>query len=238
MKAIHNQKCIRHSYNVVVLYLKDTQKWKQFTTFYFKFINPESLCYISKILKNESNSQLPPYSMFGDICCVISQRYSKMKAIHNSIFVCLEVFFVVLYLKDTQKWKQFTTGNIIIGALGPLCYISKILKNESNSQHSIFSNRSEFSCVISQRYSKMKAIHNKPAILKAPFWVVLYLKDTQKWKQFTTTNCISPNFQLLCYISKILKNESNSQQNGKQLKDLICCVISQRYSKMKAIHNI
>ncbi len=43
------------------------------------------LCYISKILKNESNSQLYLYLILSILCCVISQRYSKMKAIHNKI---------------------------------------------------------------------------------------------------------------------------------------------------------
>ncbi|WP_228448717.1 hypothetical protein [Chryseobacterium mulctrae] len=35
--------------------------------------------------------------------CVISQRYSKMKAIHNNVNVCGTTPTVVLYLKDTQK---------------------------------------------------------------------------------------------------------------------------------------
>ena len=70
-------------YKTVVLYLKDTQKWKQFTTDMENTI---------KILS-----------------CVISQRYSKMKAIHNRLVSNYKYVLVVLYLKDTQKWKQFTT---------------------------------------------------------------------------------------------------------------------------------
>ena len=41
----------------------------------------------------------------------------------------------------------------------------------------------------------------------------------------------------LCCISKILKNESNSQLDGTYYGKYKCCVVSQRYSKMKAIHN-
>ena len=61
------------------------------------------LCYISKILKNESNSQ--PKSLYPSAApsCVISQRYSKMKAIHNLGASPLAIITVVLYLKDTQK---------------------------------------------------------------------------------------------------------------------------------------
>ncbi len=61
------------------------------------------LCHISKILKNESNSQLPLVYSKHYLCCVISQRYSKMKAIHNINATSSENSVVVSYLKDTQK---------------------------------------------------------------------------------------------------------------------------------------
>ena len=61
------------------------------------------LCYISKILKNESNSQHNVSLEFLNLSCVISQRYSKMKAIHNELLEAGKVTDVVLYLKDTQK---------------------------------------------------------------------------------------------------------------------------------------
>ena len=195
------------------------------------------LCYISKILKNESNSQhcavIPPHK----IRCVISQRYSKMKAIHNLALFQKRKKAVVLYLKDTQKWKQFTTKNGVNNGTIQLCYISKILKNESNSQQKRLLIVECDSCVISQRYSKMKAIHNELIRFCIILNVVLYLKDTQKWKQFTTplkTWILSAS---LCYISKILKNESNSQRLKIVIFLIGGCVISQRYSKMKAIHN-
>ena len=118
-----------------------------------------------------------------------------------------------------------------------LCYISKILKNESNSQLDYVLDKLDDCCVISQRYSKMKAIHNIWDVVPSDDYVVLYLKDTQKWKQFTTVSTTSISKWMLCYISKILKNESNSQRSGTSSKKQISCVISQRYSKMKAIHN-
>ena len=171
------------------------------------------------------------------ISCVISQRYSKMKAIHNVTNIHLKDSSVVLYLKDTQKWKQFTTKEHGIIMCITLCYISKILKNESNSQRFVIRNLVGVCCVISQRYSKMKAIHNTIIGIMSISLVVLYLKDTQKWKQFTTHNKTTLKILLLCYISKILKNESNSQQRGNMWINEAGCVISQRYSKMKAIHN-
>ena len=143
----------------------------------------------------------------------------------------------MLYLKDTQKWKQFTTIACLVICKSQLCYISKILKNESNSQPDDVLTCSFDSCVISQRYSKMKAIHNGRSWIWMRSQVVLYLKDTQKWKQFTTVNYWHGRIFLLCYISKILKNESNSQLKVPNTVVLLCCVISQRYSKMKAIHN-
>ena len=196
------------------------------------------LCYISKILKNESNSQPERKSETQSSRCVISQRYWKMKAIHN----CLKVLFVfdvvVLYLKDTEKWKQFTTKRAGVHNSQLLCYISKILKNESNSQHIMYAYNCSLRCVISQRYWKMKAIHNSQTPPKSSNIVVLYLKDTEKWKQFTTHREFLRFLALLCYISKILKNESNSQPMVLFPLHSVSCVISQRYWKMKAIHNI
>ena len=146
------------------------------------------------------------------ISCFVSQRYWKMKAIHNRLKVQEIGLLVVLYPKDTEKWKQFTTVNNTTYIIEWLFCIPKILKNESNSQqHNVvwswcfwlfcipkilknesnsqqWSNRSpsSSSCFVSQRYWKMKAIHN---YLKKYYFhrnVVLYPKDTEKWKQFTT----------------------------------------------------
>ena len=62
---------------------------------------------------------------------------------------------VVLYPKDTEKWKQFTTDSVTKFLAQMLFCIPKILKNESNSQ-------------------QWKQ-------LSRGFYVVLYPKDTEKW---------------------------------------------------------
>ena len=195
------------------------------------------LCCISKILKNESNSQR---SFLGGLlfnCCVVSQRYWKMKAIHNWSTDQSAAGWVVLYLKDTEKWKQFTTTIVKFSDLYSLCCISKILKNESNSQLVQYENEICPSCVVSQRYWKMKAIYNLIDLLLITRSVVLYLKDTEKWKQFTTKMKQNDGLLLLCCISKIQKNESNSQLMESSLVMFGSCVVSQRYRKTKAIHN-
>ena len=134
-----------------------------------------------------------------------------MKAIHNILSILLTLKSVVLYLKDTEKWKQFTTLNRRVVKPILLCCISKIQKNESNSQLFFQKPTKQKSCVVSQRYRKMKAIHNSYSRKHYRAAVVLYLKDTEKWKQFTTIVCFN-NFRCwLCCISKIQKNESNSQ---------------------------
>ena len=58
----------------------------------------------------------------------------------------------------------------------------------------------------------MKAIHNYFPILQNVEKVVLYPKDTEKWKQFTTSEAEQLLAFVLCCIPKIQKNESNSQQ--------------------------
>ena len=237
MKAIHNKKVGVLFWRGVVLYPKDTEKWKQFTTL-FDVTNPQSrLCCIPKILKNESNSQRKSLSLSPAESCVVSQRYWKMKAIHNNKIWVLFWRGVVLYPKDTEKWKQFTTNRETLHTDLRLCCIPKILKNESNSQHQSQKWRNNQGCVVSQRYWKMKAIHNQVYYLTAHNTVVLYPKDTEKWKQFTTLQTLFEWCYLLCCIPKILKNESNSQQICASFCIQLCCVVSQRYWKMKAIHN-
>ena len=118
--------------------------------------------------------------------CFVSQRYWKMKAIHNTVTLPAEPFPVVLYPKDTEKWKQFTTEVLIIFKPTLLFCIPKILKNESNSQLLIATPPVHSGCFVSQRYWKMKAIHNDGDDAGKKAMVVLYPKDTEKWKQFTT----------------------------------------------------
>ena len=168
------------------MYPKDTEKWKQFTTGrnnnWFLFW----LFCIPKILKNESNSQRHFITAFLHAGCFVSQRYWKMKAIHNLILMRVTTQMVVLYPKDTEKWKQFTTVTLALCLAFELFCIPKILKNESNSQHYSFIFIFGSSCFVSQRYWKMKAIHNWFYELSCQCQVVLYPKDTEKWKQFTT----------------------------------------------------
>mgnify|MGYP003583297677 FL=1 len=56
--------------------------------------------------------------------------------------------------------------------------IPKILKNESNSQREALLEDTEEGCCVSQRYLKMKAIHNKQDMSEEQMPVVVYPKDT------------------------------------------------------------
>ena len=134
MKAIHNTSLFGTLKPLVVLYPKDTEKWKQFTTSDRLYNISTKLFCIPKILKNESNSQLQGGCAIKGIRCFVSQRYWKMKAIHNVLVWVQNWRIVVLYPKDTEKWKQFTTTKSVAESLEPLFCIPKILKNESNSQ--------------------------------------------------------------------------------------------------------
>ena len=193
------------------MYPKDTEKWKQFTTTLIKHYKCKTLFCIPKILKNESNSQRVIEDSTGQKCCFVSQRYWKMKAIHNAFINATNIRNVVLYPKDTEKWKQFTTS-FVFGILKLLLFcIPKILKNESNSQLINELSLSIKGCFVSQRYWKMKAIHNRWNLTSLIGFVVLYPKDTEKWKQFTTVGDVTYIFAELFCIPKILKNESNSQ---------------------------
>ena len=166
---------------------------------------------IPKILKNESNSQRTATIVELILRCFVSQRYWKMKAIHNVWELWRWKLRVVLYPKDTEKWKQFTTLHNLMYCGRQLFCIPKILKNESNSQPLKITPKIPFSCFVSQRYWKMKAIHNPFCLWQEVLSVVLYPKDTEKWKQFTTKLLVHRLIIQLFCIPKILKNESNSQ---------------------------
>ena len=117
-----------------------------------------------------------------------------MKAIHNMRYYLLKILRVVLYPKDTEKWKQFTTRKRNERRIFLLFCIPKILKNESNSQLIFHNSYLQFCCFVSQRYWKMKsskgkarrfgvakAIHNGFNCMMILTKVVLYPKDTEKW---------------------------------------------------------
>ena len=238
MKAIHNIRTLEGKERGVVLYPKDTEKWKQFTTDLPNILERTKLFCIPKILKNESNSQLNWLLEEYQFSCFVSQRYWKMKAIHNQSNIESYNASVVLYPKDTEKWKQFTTCNSRWKINAMLFCIPKILKNESNSQLNSDYPDLTWGCFVSQRYWKMKAIHNTLRVVALRLRVVLYPKDTEKWKQFTTEIAWNTNLFWLFCIPKILKNESNSQPKEIGLNNLHGCFVSQRYWKMKAIHNV
>ena len=94
---------------------------------------------------------------------------------------------------------------------GRLCDIHKSNQIESNSQREDISNLLKPSCVISTKVIKLKAIHNAPGVGIAKV--------------------------LLCDIHKSNQIESNSQLYKKTPITTICCVISTKVIKLKAIHN-
>ena len=141
---------------------------------------------VSKILNSESNSQ-PAFLLSKRMfCCCWYQRYWILKAIHNRWREVYLRALVVVGIKDTEFWKQFTTC---------LAYSKR-----SNS------------CCWYQRYWILKAIHNTLLVMAFCNTVVVGIKDTEFWKQFTT------------HYPPLRKPDR-------------CCWY-QRYWILKAIHNI
>ena len=144
----------------VVVGIKDTEFWKQFTTTSWLILDGGMLLLVSKILNSESNSQLVVGLAILADCCCWYQRYWILKAIHNSNDTFVSMFEVVVGIKDTEFWKQFTTVN---------CTSTK-----------------DECCCWYQRYWILKAIHNIPKAITMYLYVVVGIKDTEFWKQFTT----------------------------------------------------
>ena len=108
LKAIHNKHQIPRTAMIVAQNIKDTNFWKQFTTFFSK--------------------------MFLVFSCSEYQRYKLLKAIHNITQSQPKLRVVAQNIKDTNFWKQFTTAFEQQHYLIELLRISKIQTFESNSQ--------------------------------------------------------------------------------------------------------
>ena len=243
--------------------IKDTNFWKQFTTYPpTKNYNSE-LLRISKIQTFESNSQLSERTIHFTVRCSEYQRYKLLKAIHNNFREPTARLDVAQNIKDTNFWKQFTTSNSIKFLQRKLLRISKIQTFESNSQHLLPCRLSIPCCSEYQRYKLLKAIHNFALFFPFGFIVAQNIKDTNFWKQFTTIlSCLHYFFRcseyqrykllkaihnyvfvfriycLLLRISKIQTFESNSQLRLLLWLRLFRCSEYQRYKLLKAIHNM
>ena len=196
----------------VVVGIKDTVYWKQFTTGNFYLWRNIRLLLVSKILFIESNSQLNEDNKNVLICCCWYQRYCLLKAIHN-----LGISRIVSEM---------------------LLLVSKILFIESNSQHFYASVQLFHCCCWYQRYCLLKAIHNSWLTMCRLITVVVGIKDTVYWKQFTTPVLRKQQWSLLLLVSKILFIESNSQPVIFISDETSGCCWYQRYCLLKAIHNL
>ena len=138
LKAIHNKWLSLNANPKVVDYVKDTNFWKQFTTYVAGGRNKLKLLIMSKIQISESNSQQSIDDPAGTISCWLCQRYKFLKAIHNIVEFFSIPYPVVDYVKDTNFWKQFTTKIHTIKWINRLLIMSKIQISESNSQQNSF----------------------------------------------------------------------------------------------------
>ena len=139
---------------------------------------------------------------------------------------------------------------------------TKIQTFESNSQPSNSHYCVRFRCFRLQRYKLLKAIHNAELDREYHLQVVSDYKDTNFWKQFTTSNLTALLTKTLFQTTKIQTFESNSQLAVINLLYTVvvsdykdtnfwkqfttspeddhngrCCFRLQRYKFLKAIHN-
>ena len=114
---------------------------------------------------------------------------------------------------------------------------AKIQIFESNSQLSNGRICKRHSCLWPQRYKFLKAIHNLRLITSPLPRVVYDRKDTNFWKQFTTSSAIAEILLLLFMTAKIQIFESNSQPHSGMDYRTSGCLWPQRYKFLKAIHN-
>ena len=226
-----------HAKNVAVSDVKDTNFWKQFTTFKACTKNTFPLFPMSKIQIFESNSQHPMFNSYLTTGCFRCQRYKFLKAIHNTSIEFHKRPYAVSDVKDTNFWKQFTTEVKCLTFNTMLFPMSKIQIFESNSQRNGHGTHVQKSCFRCQRYKFLKAIHNQNEACIYLVFAVSDVKDTNFWKQFTTILTYPNYFYMLFPMSKIQIFESNSQLPALNCSLRESCFRCQRYKFLKAIHN-
>ena len=212
LKAIHNIYQYLYPRRFVVSDYKDTNFWKQFTTLWIKIKISKKLFQTTKIQIFESNSQLVRKKNISARCCFRLQRYKFLKAIHNYSLASALPISVVSDYKDTNFWKQFTTVAPYILGEYALFQTTKIQIFESNSQLLLLISWVSMRCFRLQRYKFLKAIHNCCSLYLGWVCVVSDYKDTNFWKQFTTSVRGIVAGMLLFQTTKIQIFESNSQR--------------------------
>ena len=160
LKAIHNLVCSRIQSITVVSDNKDTNFWKQFTTWSKNDTELLSLFQTTKIQIFESNSQRIIWKNIRLKRCFRQQRYKFLKAIHNLMYSLTSWYWVVSDNKDTNFWKQFTTVPTFKNKFLLLFQTTKIQIFESNSQRLVIFYFFCPCCFRQQRYKFLKAIHN------------------------------------------------------------------------------
>ena len=95
LKAIHNLLYLLALCSPVVSDYKDTNFWKQFTTYDLFKVKPGQLFQTTKIQTFESNSQLGSDPQGIADGCFRLQRYKLLKAIHNNVKLVRQIKIVV-----------------------------------------------------------------------------------------------------------------------------------------------
>ena len=237
LKAIHNRCAIFVFQLNVVSDHKDTNFWKQFTTIVLRSCTFRLLFQTTKIQTFESNSQPAICFSSGPPSCFRLQRYKLLKAIHNACTLGYFVLRVVSDYENTNFWKQFTTRIWTAKTAQKLFQTTKIQTFESNSQPCSICRAASPCCFRLQRYILLKAIHNAFWAICCARVVVSDYKDTNFWKQFTTSMYAVCTSKLLFQTTKIQTFESNSQQRSRYNGRICRCFRLQRYKLLKAIHN-
>ena len=262
LKAIHNVWTSGFITGMVVSDYKDTNFWKQFTTLSrFPYLW-DLLFQTTKIQTFESNSQRAGVELLLDevVSDYKDTNFWKQFTTHRPVGggddglfqttkiqtfesnsqltgVVVQNLKVVSDYKDTNFWKQFTTGSRRSSTALSLFQTTKIQTFESNSQRAPGRRPRSSGCFRLQRYKLLKAIHNEPRLSAQSLSVVSDYKDTNFWKQFTTDGGRSGLGLEVVSDYKDTNFWKQFTTRGRWWAGRRGCFRLQRYKLLKAIHN-
>ena len=170
--------------------------------------------------------------------CYQNYKEQKLKANHN--YQCLHLLFVLVVIKTTKNksWKQITTRFNVINI--SLLLLSKLqrTKVESKSQRQQFHCSHLPGCYQNYKEQKLKANHNRNALILVVLAVVIKTTKNKSWKQITTITTATNKAAMLLSKLQRTKVESKSQLWGLLPSSTNGCYQNYKEQKLKANHNL
>ena len=213
------------------------QIWKQITTMVNCSLLRMWLFPVAQRYKFESKSQPNAPTLSEDFSCFLWLKGTNLKANHNFRSLLFSRPIAVSCGSKVQIWKQITTLLPRWLKWLKLFPVAQRYKFESKSQPSGIRLETNASCFLWLKGTNLKANHNYVCRSGLCDWAVSCGSKVQIWKQITTRNHRSQEWQWLFPVAQRYKFESKSQRSVNSFQRWLGCFLWLKGTNLKANHN-